>query len=338
MFARAKYEQGTPSASKLGCAPTGDQEWYGVEASVSELAALRTQGRELDLRRPKRVTSPMAGSYRSPFRGRGMEFAEVRAYVPGDEVRHIDWRVTARTGKPHSKLFDEERERPVVVLTDARSPMRFGTRTCFKSVAAARWAARLVWEAAGRGDRVGGVTLTDENCRGFRLRRSRPGTNALITGLAEATATPCAETAASLADAIVELRRIACVGAQVFILSDFTDLDATARRHLKQLTRFTETSCILVHDPLEAAPPAPGEYCVSNGPDVIAIGTRSGSSREIWGASFSARKRELERLCRDSRAALGVLSTAQDPSARTIAKESTLPPVILRTEAKRGQG
>jgi uncharacterized protein (DUF58 family) len=336
MFARAKQERGTSSTPKAGCTRTGAQERYGVEASSSELAALRARGREFDLGRPKRVTTPRAGSYRSPFRGRGMEFAEVRAYVPGDEVRHIDWRVTARTGKPHSKLFDEERERPLIVLTDARSPMHFGTRACFKSVAAARWAALLVWEATGRGDRVGAVTLTDRACRGYRLRQSRTGTQALITGLSEATATPCDETEASLADALMELRRISCVGAQVFILSDFADLDATARRHLKQLTRYTETSCILVHDPLEVAPPAPGEYRVSNGEKVIAIGTRRSTSRKAWGASFDARSQDLERLCRDGRARFGVRSTAEEIPVHTSERRDAVPAAAIRATAKRG--
>jgi uncharacterized protein (DUF58 family) len=308
MFARIRQERDSDRpAPKKSDAP----HRQGVEASASELAALRARRREIDLGRPRHVASPIAGLFRSPFRGRGMEFAEVRAYVPGDEVRHIDWRVTARTGKPHSKLFDEEREQPLIVLTDARSSMHFGTQVCFKSVAAAHRASLMVWAAVERGDRVGGVTLTAAGSRRFRLRPGRNGATALITGIADATAAPCDEPETSLADALIEVRRIACVGAQVFLLSDFTDLDAVAGRHLKQLARYTELNCILVQDPLEAELPAPGEYAVSNGKNVIAIGTRGGTSRETWGASLAARTRVLERLCRDCRAGFGALSTAQ---------------------------
>ena len=319
MFARAKEEDEKASIRE------GGRERTGVEASVQELAALRASVRGIDLGAPKRITNMMAGPHHSPFRGRGLEFAEVRAYVPGDEVRHIDWRVTARTGKPHSKLFEEERERPFIVLADARTPMRFGTRACFKSVAAARWAALLVWAAAERGDRVGGVTLTDSACRGLRLRRSRNGTSAVITGLAHATSASCSEGEVTLADGLMEVRRIACMGAQIFFLSDFADLDDIARGHLRQLARYTEASCILVHDPLEAKPPAPGQYRVSNGDNVVAIGTESKASRQAWTARFAERRRELERLCREWRVGLGLLSTAHALTRQGGSRAAALP-------------
>jgi uncharacterized protein (DUF58 family) len=298
---------------------------YGVEASHQELAALRASARGIDLGHPSRVKSAVAGPYLSPYRGRGMEFAEVRAYVPGDDARHIDWRVTARTGQPHSKLFEEERERPLIVLADARTPMRFGTRTCFKSVAAARWSALLVWKAAECGDRVGGVTLSDSRIRSFRPRRSRNGATALIMGLADATSAPCGGGEGSLADALMELRRIACVGSQVFILSDFADLDDVARRHLRQLARYTETSCVLVHDPLESAPPPPGHYRVSNGRGVIAIGTASKANREVWPSHFEERRLQIARLCREARAGFGLLSTDHAPLASAEGRTPALP-------------
>jgi uncharacterized protein (DUF58 family) len=314
----------------------GDEARAGIEASVRELAALRASARSIDLGAPKRGTSLLAGSYQSPIRGRGLEFAEVRNYAPGDEVRHIDWRVTARTGKPHSKLFEEERERPLLVLSDARTPMRFGTRACFKSVAAARAAALFVWAAAERGDRVGGVTLGDSAFRSFRLRRDRYGTSALIGGLADATSAPCGEVKATLADALMELRRIACAGAQVCVLSDFSGLDDVAQRHLQQLARYTDTSCVLIHDPLEATPPAPGQYRVSNGDNVIAIGTKSRACRDSWTAPFDARRRELERISRKCRAGMSLLSTGDDETKRGANRAAALPGGRAHTVRSRG--
>jgi uncharacterized protein (DUF58 family) len=284
----------------------------GVEASREELAALRPAARAIDLGRPARVSSRLSGPHRSPFRGRGMEFAEVRAYTPGDEVRHIDWRVTARTGRPHSKLFEEERERPVLVLSDGRSPMRFGTRQCFKSVAAARWAALLVWAGVDRGDRVGGVTLTDGALSSRRLRRNKNSIGALIGDLADATTAECGAPDISLANALREVRRIACVGAEVFLISDFADLDDEASRHLAHLARYAATHCICVHDPLESRAPDPGEYRISNGAAVASLRVGNRASREAWVASFEARSRRLEELCSQNRATLGFLSTASD--------------------------
>lgn len=282
----------------------------GIEVSLVELAALRLLAVRLDPARPRRVAARLSGTNRSAIRGRGMEFAEVRAYTPGDEVRHIDWRVTARTGLPHSKLFEEERERPAIVVADMRAPMRFGTRQCFKSVAVARVAALRIWAAVSRGDRVGGVTLSGVGLRTHRLRRDRHATRALIEALADATSVDREDTPVALADALMEVRRMARPGTEIFVCSDFSDLDASASRHLTALAQGTHTTCVLVHDPLECESPMPGQYRVSDGERVVTLGLGSASSRAAWTGPFEARLRELERLCRDGGALLEVVSTA----------------------------
>lgn len=133
---------------------------YGLVARLDELITLQP-GEGLGGFAPGgKVRTHQFGGHRSAFRGRGMEFDEVRAYQPGDDIRTIDWRVTARTGRTHTKLFQEERERPVLLLSDARRAMRFGTRDCFKSVLSARVTALLTWVALAGNDRVGGVTLS----------------------------------------------------------------------------------------------------------------------------------------------------------------------------------
>jgi uncharacterized protein (DUF58 family) len=121
-----------------------------------------------------RVTSEaLAGTYHSAFRGRGVEFEEVRPYVVGDDVRTIDWRVSARTGRAHTRLFRAERERPVYLLLDQRHSMFFGTRGSMKSVQAAHAAALLAWAALAGGDRVGGLVLGSAGRQESRPRRSR---------------------------------------------------------------------------------------------------------------------------------------------------------------------
>jgi uncharacterized protein (DUF58 family) len=125
------------------------------------------------LQPPAAKTAAGDGQYRTRFRGRGMEFAEVRAYQPGDDVRSIDWRVTARRGKAHTKLFHEERERPVLVAVDYRTPMFFATRGCFKAVQVSRLAALLAWQALGRGDRIGCSLKSIISKRGRNRARGR---------------------------------------------------------------------------------------------------------------------------------------------------------------------
>ncbi len=146
----------------------------GVILGSEELIRLRSQASLPGLAPQRRVMTTQTGPYASPFKGRGIDFAEVRAYLPGDDIRNIDWRVTARTGQPHTKLFREERERPVLLLVDLGASMRFGTRVAFKSVLAARAAALLGWAAVGHGDRVGGVVFAGQEHQELRpLGRER---------------------------------------------------------------------------------------------------------------------------------------------------------------------
>ena len=115
--------------------------------------------RKIEIVTTRKVNEQLAGQYHSVFKGRGMSFDEVRPYQPGDEIRHMDWRVTARSGKPHTKLFEEEREQGLLLALDCNPGMRFGTRVRFKSVQAARAGALLAWMASAAGDRVGGSAI-----------------------------------------------------------------------------------------------------------------------------------------------------------------------------------
>ncbi len=127
----------------------------GVSVELNELIALQRYARRVNYK--PLYSAVQAGNHLSKLRGRGMDFAEVRNYQAGDEIRHMEWRVTARTGRPHVKIYQEERERPVVILTDFNPSMYFGTRIAFKSVVAARMAAMIIWTAVKQGDRVGGL-------------------------------------------------------------------------------------------------------------------------------------------------------------------------------------
>ncbi|NNF66553.1 MAG: DUF58 domain-containing protein, partial [Gammaproteobacteria bacterium] len=127
-----------------------------VNVSLRQLVALNRAASALTLS-SKNVRAQIAGDYLSPFKGRGMEFDESRPYQPGDEARNLHWRVMARTGRPFTKLFREEREQPVLLWVDLRQRMQFATRGVYKSVQAARAATLIAWAASQRGDRVGGL-------------------------------------------------------------------------------------------------------------------------------------------------------------------------------------
>ena len=127
--------------------------------ALAELVALRRQRVAHARQCGAQASTPLAGAHTPPLRGRGMDYAESRVYQPGDDARAIDWRRTARSGKPHTKLFREERERSLLLLLDTHACMRFGTRARFKSVQAARAAALAAWTAARAGDRIGALAF-----------------------------------------------------------------------------------------------------------------------------------------------------------------------------------
>ncbi|WP_051357110.1 DUF58 domain-containing protein [Azorhizobium doebereinerae] len=294
-------------------------DFHGLVARLDELIAMRPGGRDGFGARGK-VRTQQNGGYRSPFRGRGMEFDEVRAYQPGDDIRTIDWRVTARTGRTHTKLFQEERERPVLILMDARSFMRFGTRASFKSVLAAKAAAVLAWTSMDGGDRVGGAVLSPSGVLSFSPQRSRARVLGFVKALADATqdrfGTEAAGAASEprLAEAIARLRLTARPGALVFIVSDFHDFDAAAARELNRLSLQANITNVFIYDALEAATPARGAYPVSDGTAVATLDADSLAVREAYARRFAARRLAVETAARQRGMGFVPLRTGEDPA------------------------
>ena len=135
--------------------------FVGATSTLEDLIALRQVATSIEYERKHRTTSKLAGLLSSSIKGRGIDFEEVRGYQPGDDVRNIDWKVTARTLNPHTKVFTEEKERPVFLIVDQSASMFFGSRITFKSVVAARIASILAWCAHEQGDRIGGIIYSD---------------------------------------------------------------------------------------------------------------------------------------------------------------------------------
>jgi uncharacterized protein (DUF58 family) len=284
----------------------------GVFASVSDLVALRAAGERIDpeaLRTANRGAL-LAGPYRSQFRGRGVEFDEVRAYQPGDDVRCIDWRVTARRGRVYTKLFHEDRERPLLLLVDAGPSMRFGTRRRFKSVAAARAAATLAWAAHHASDRVGGVVMSAAGCDEHPAQRRQHALLRWLDALSRATGA-AGEAPSDLAAGVARLSRLAPSGSHAILLCDFYGLDERAGTEIARLARHRHVTCVQVYDALEAESPPPGRYRVSDGARVSALETGNRATRERWGRDFRARREALRVLCVEHRIPLLPLRTDQ---------------------------
>jgi uncharacterized protein (DUF58 family) len=271
---------------------------YGIVATVDELVRQRGTSGPLRLTPEGAVRTLQSGPFRSAYRGRGMEFDETRAYQPGDDIRAIDWRVTARTGRVHTKMFHEERERPVLLLVDARPMMRFGTRDCFKSVLAARIAAALAWAARDAGDRVGAFVMTGTATMQFPPHRGRSRMLRLIQGLSAATADAGDVESVSLSEQIARLRRVARPGTLVLVLSDFHDFDDDAEKELARVSMHCDVVCIHIHDVLEAAAPESPGYRISDGERVLALAGFDRRWQREYRRGFEARRGRIESFCR----------------------------------------
>ena len=265
-----------------------------------------------------RVNSLQTGAYVSHFRGRGMEFDESRPYQPGDDPRSIDWRVTARSTTAYTKLFREERERPVLVMVDLRRNMHFATRGCFKSVNASRAAALLAWAAHHRGDRLGGLIFGDGTHRELKPRLGRQAALRFVHQLVEhpdwsSDSADNADRAKTLTRAMSALRRVARPGSLVVILSDFQGLERAAQSYLSSVARHSEVLAVHLNDPLERALPPPGRYRLVAGDEELAIDTHAAAARREYADAFNARFKSFGDFCSRYGVHLMPLSTDQDP-------------------------
>lgn len=285
--------------------------------SVSQAGLIRLNGPAraiaLDV---LRVNSLQTGAYVSHFRGRGMEFDESRPYQPGDDPRSIDWRVTARSTTAYTKLFREERERPVLVVADLRSNMHFATRGCFKSVNASRAAALISWAAHHRGDRLGGLIFGDTTHRELKPRLGRRAALRFVHQLAEHpdwTNRGIPEGSDPFARAMSSLRRVARPGSLVVVISDFIGFDRAAQSYLSSVARHNEVLAVFMNDPLERKLPPPGRYRIVSPDDELAIDTYAAAARRDYEHEFEERSHVLEAFCHRYGVHLMSMSTDDDP-------------------------
>ncbi|KAA3650015.1 MAG: DUF58 domain-containing protein [Proteobacteria bacterium] len=281
-----------------------------TQVLAKTLVNTRRHVRLFNLTAIKKATSAISGLHDSRFRGRGMDYQESRAYQAGDDIRNMDWRVTARTGIAHTKLFQEERERPIYLLVDCNQSMRFATRGQFKSVIAAQIAAALGWSAVQQGDRVGIMTYGYGGIDILKATAGKRGMMAVIQQLVKADHAAAAQVPLDLA--LKQLRSILRPGSLVLILSDFFDLGVHCKKHLVQLRKHNDVLAVYVSDPFEQQTPPPALYGVHNDQGNRIINIRNRKTRTQLAQQQAYQQQQLLDIIIHAGVPILPISTSQD--------------------------
>jgi uncharacterized protein (DUF58 family) len=290
-----------------------------VYVSTRKLIELHHAAQSLKLE-PTSIRANQSGGYVSAFKGRGMEFDEVRPYQQGDDVRTIDWRVTARTGQPHTKLFREERERSVMLWVDMRQSMFFATQGAYKSVRAAQVAGLLGWSANHHGDRLGGLIFSDTEHQELRPKSGKPPLLHILNRLSKQSSRDIStqavndiESAAALQQSLARLRLASSTGSLIFLISDFSQLNSAGLAHISQLSQHNDLVLIHLYDPIETELPPPGQYQISDGQQTLSLDSSSDDFRYNYKQRFERHQAQLQQLAHRPGIYMLPLSTEHAP-------------------------
>ncbi|ALU59812.1 DUF58 domain-containing protein [Pseudomonas syringae] len=284
----------------------------GIRVSLSELIEMRHRVREVQLFSTPSQRSPLIGLHHSKLRGRGVDFDQVRVYQAGDDVRSIDWRVTARTQEPHTKLFHEERERPIFILVEQSQRLFFGSGLMFKSVLAAQAAALIGWAALEHNDRVGGLVFGDNEHYEIKPRRSKQSLLQLLNRLVrvnQSLHTEIPPDRDAFGTALRRAREVLRPGSLVIVLCDERALSDAAEQQLSLLSRHSDLLLLPLSDPLDRALPAAGLLRFAERGAQLEIDTLNPELRRAYRQQGEERTARWELLAQKLRVLLMPLST-----------------------------
>ena len=287
----------------------------GIRVSLAELIEMRHRVREVQLFSTPARRSPLIGLHHSKLRGRGVDFDQVRVYQAGDDVRTIDWRVTARTQEPHTKLFHEERERPIFIMVEQSRRLFFSSALQFKSVLAAQAASLFGWAALAHNDRIGGLVFGDTEHHEIKPRRSKQSLLQLLNRLARANQSLHAEAQNgrdSFGLALRRAREVLRPGSLAIIVCDERALNDAAEQQLSLLARHTDLLLLPVSDPLDHGLPAAGLLRFNEHGAQLELDTHSPDLRSAYQHQAEQRQARWQRLAQKLRVPLLPLSTEHD--------------------------
>ena len=296
-----------------------------VYVSLAQLMALQFQARDLSFVARQPQGSVLAGNHASRLRGRGLNFDELRRYQPGDDLRHLDWRASLRTGKPVVRTFTEERDRPALIVVDQRMSMFFGSVRSFKSAVAAELGALAAWMVFNAGDRVGGLVFNDSRVDSVAPLRSRKRVEALCSRITEQNnalnaSNPDHEGDGQLDKVLQQCVALAGHDHLICLVSDFAGAGPRTLQLLQQLSAHNDVVALQVYDPLALNVPSRGQLLVTQGQLQVELAVSQRKVRQPLGDFLGGRLKDVASLLRRSQVPLLMISTAL-PAAEQLRTE-----------------
>ncbi len=276
-----------------------DAKDAGIYASLKDLVALQLQASGFSFLPKQPIHSILSGRHSSRLRGRGLNFEELRHYRAGDDIRTMDWKVTNRTGKPHVRVYTEEKERPVLLLVDQRIGMFFGSQVKMKSVIAAELAALAAWRVLSAGDRVGALVFNDTDIIEVRPQRSRKTVLQILHHVLKFNHTLKADYSdvqndAQLNHVLREAERLSGHDYLIVIISDMSGWNEETVKRIKRLARHNDVMASLVFDPLEKTLPDNSQLVLSDGDMQIQVDSGKAGLNEQYTEHFDSGVEHLQ--------------------------------------------
>jgi uncharacterized protein (DUF58 family) len=288
-----------------------------VYVSLGQLMALEAQARDLSFQGRQPLSSILAGSHTSRLRGRGLNFDELRRYQPGDDLRHLDWRASLRTGKPVVRTFTEERDRPALIVVDQRMSMFFGSRRWMKSCTAAHLGALAAWMVFNAGDRVGGLVFNEQRIDSIAPLRSRQRIQALCNCIARQNqalhaGNPDSEGDDRLDQVLQRCLALAGHDHLLCIISDFAGAGPRTLQLMRQLAAHNDVIALQVYDPLALKLPEKGRLLITQGQLQLELAVERRQVHQPLGDFLRGRLKDVAALLRRSQVPLLMISTAEE--------------------------
>jgi len=285
-----------------------------VVVSLRQLVNMQYRARGLHWSAAKTVHSALVGRHRSLWRGRGLDFEELRHYRVGDDIRTMDWKVSQRTRKPHVRIFTEERERRVILAVDQRCSMFFGSRRAMKSVAAAELAALFGWRTLADGDRVGTMVFNDDCIQELPSRRSSQHFLQqlhLVQDFNRQLLNAGSSNPGQLNRALCQLQTLAAHDTLICVITDLAGADEQTERLLSRLGQHNDLMLVFVYDPIEEALPRGGCLTVSDGELQLEVDTDNPDLRQRYRDYFQQRLAQAQQYLRGCNIPVLPITTAE---------------------------